>query len=314
MRIASGRCKSLLVRRAAHLAMSQSKLPQRLYKYRAFNVNTLRLLSQAEVYYANPATFNDPLDCSPTIQVDTNSSLLEKLCYKMLVAAYGRERALRDMGNHRYMSTEYGDYKVDPKAEAYYMRRLASDIKKLLYGEIEKRGVLSLAGRWDCPLMWSHYADQHRGLCIEYDTTDNACAKIKPVDYRRPRSIKVTDLVAWKLNGSADAEKAIHDTFFFAKAPQWRYEREWRDVNASSGASSAPFRISGIYFGLRCDTAVQTSIVKLYVNAEQSVTFYDLYPLDDGFRLKRRLVDTDEIYACGLRSSALLDFKDVIIG
>lgn len=97
------------VRRLPHLAMSKSKLPGRQYKYRAFNVNTLRLLSEAEVYYANPVSFNDPLDCSPTIQIDTDRASLEKLCYKMLVAAYGKELALREMQNHRYMSTEYGD-------------------------------------------------------------------------------------------------------------------------------------------------------------------------------------------------------------
>lgn len=193
------------------------------------------------------------------------------------------------------------------------MRMLVSNVKDLLYGEIGKRGVLSLAERWDCPLMWSHYADEHRGLCIEYDTTENACPNIKAVDYRRPRSIKVSDLVEWKVNGSANAAKAIYDTFFFAKAPQWRYEREWPDINTSGRASSAPFRISAIYFGLRCDAAVQTSIVKLHTNAERPIKFYGIYPLDGSFRLKRGLVDTHEIEACGLRSSALLDFKDVFI-
>src|SRR5207302_6745181 len=140
--------------------MAKSKLPRTLYKYRTFNVNTLRLLSQAEVYYASPAKFNDPLDCRPTVQVDADRSSLEKLYYKMLIVAHGKERALREIRNHRYMSTEYGDYQVDPETEAYYMRMLASNIKKLLYDEIGRRGVLSMAERWNCPLMWSHDADE----------------------------------------------------------------------------------------------------------------------------------------------------------
>lgn len=75
--------------------MTKSTLPHRLYKYRAFNVNTLRLLSEAEVYYADPADFNDPLDCSPTIEIDTDRSSLEKLCYKMLLATNGADTAKR---------------------------------------------------------------------------------------------------------------------------------------------------------------------------------------------------------------------------
>jgi hypothetical protein len=36
-------------------------LPKRLYKYRSFNINSLRLLTEGEIYYSNPRAFNDPL-------------------------------------------------------------------------------------------------------------------------------------------------------------------------------------------------------------------------------------------------------------
>lgn len=44
--------------------------PSSLFKYRAFNVRTLRLVAEAEVHYSDPSTFNDPLDCNPTVDVD----------------------------------------------------------------------------------------------------------------------------------------------------------------------------------------------------------------------------------------------------
>lgn len=289
------------------------KLPRKLYKYRSFNTYSLRLLSEAEIHYANPKSFNDPLDCDPTVQIDTDRASIERLCFQMLIAKHGKEEAEKVMGNHQYMSTEYGDYKTDPEVEKYYMRLLGLEIKGLVDDEMALWGVLSLAERWDCPLMWSHYADQHRGLCIEYDLTDNVCSHIKPVDYKRPRSIKITELIQWKLHKSAEAEQTVLDTYFFAKSPEWRYEKEWRDIHPSKGVNHAPFRISGVYFGLRCDPAVQTSIVKLFANSDFHIVFYDLYPLEDSFSLKRRLVDTAEIEACGVRTSALLDFKDVFL-
>jgi len=293
--------------------MPKSQAPKRLYKYRAFNVNTLRLLTGAEVYYSEPASFNDPLDSRPTIQVDTDRMALEKLLYRMLVKTADKEHALKTIGNHRYMSTEYGDYKTDPQTEAYYMRLLASNVKELLYEELGKRGVLSLAERWNCPLMWSHYADDHRGLCIEYDMTDNTCKGLRPVEYRMPRSIKVSDLIEWKIKRSTSAERAIRKVFYFAKAPQWRYEREWRDVVSPVGSSPAPAHVSSIYFGLRCDSSVITAIVKLHASSERPVKFYAIHPLEDSFGLKRRLMDADEIEATGVRTSALMDFPDVFI-
>ena len=68
-----------------------------------------------------------------------------------------------------------------------------------------------------------------------------------------------------------------------------------------------------LYFGLRCDAVVRTSIVKLLAKSDLRIEFYDLYPLEDSFRLKRRAVDVEEIEACGVETSAILDFKDVVL-
>ena len=228
--------------------MRARKLPRNLYKYCSFGVNSLGLLSNEEVYYANPQSFNDPLDCDPTVQLDTDRASIEKLCIQMLAAAYGKPHALKAIADHQHMSTEYGNYNTDHKAEEYYVQRLGSEIKLLLDGEMAWLGVLCMAERWDSPLMWSHYADKHRGLCIEYDLTENACPQIKPVDYSSPRSIKVTELMQWKFHKSAEAEQSVRDTYFFAKSSQWRYEKEWRHIHPSHGVSDAPFKISGVYF------------------------------------------------------------------
>jgi hypothetical protein len=286
----------------------EPKLPKKLYKYRKFNASTLRLISQAETYYADPETFNDPLDCRPVIRVDTDVPTLEKVCYRMLVLARGKEKALKTMNNHRYMSTEHGDFRKDQPAIGCYTQDLQLEVKGLLYNEMRKSGVLSLAARWDCPLMWSHYADEHRGLCIEYDLADQKCEQLRMVDYTTTGNVKASDLFEWKVRGSVTAEQTVRNAFFYAKATQWQYEREWRDVANSSGAVDAPLTMSGVYFGLRCDYAVLTSVVKLFSNSSAKIRFFDVYRQDESFRLKRRSVDVDEIEACGLRTSRRWDF------
>jgi hypothetical protein len=314
------------------LPMTKSKLPKKLYKYRAFNVNTLRLLTTSEAYYADPKQLNDPLDCKPTIQIDADRLALEKLCYHMLKKAYdkkieaahdayskilriddsklpetnnSKEYARKQICEHRYFATQYGKYDDNHDGEEYYKYRLISVIKDILYEEIGEQGVLSLSEKWNCPLMWSHYADEHRGLCIEYDMTDHDCKKIKAVDYKQPRSIKVSDIIAWKKH-SIEAEKVILNTFFYSKAPQWRYEKEWRDID-KSGVNSAPFKISAIYFGFGCDASIITSIVKLL--AGTPVKFYNMFIDNISFDLKRRIIDTGEIEACGLKSPDFISLK-----
>jgi hypothetical protein len=283
--------------------------PKALYKYRDFSVNTLQLLTYEQVYYASPAKFNDPLDCDPTLQIDIELKSLERLCYKMLEGRVGDENARKKIGHHRYMSTEHGDYRTNAAAEECYRQDLLAEIRDLLFGEFEAVGVLSMARRWNCPLMWSHYADQHRGLCIGYDLRENACPNIRPINYGGSRSIKLSDLVAWKIDGSESSAKRVRDIFFFSKAANWRYEREWRDLADEAGSSPAPFRIREIYFGWRCSHIVVVNVVKLLMDSARAIKFYHVHPHEDSFRLKRSDVDTSEILAVGVSTSVLLDFK-----
>lgn len=285
--------------------------PKKLYKYRPFNVRTLRLLAEGESYYADPKSFNDPLDCRPVVSVDTDLTTLEKLCYRMLVLARDKEKALARIREHRYLSSEYGDYKTDREATAFYVDSLRREVQGLLYSKLRSLGVLSLAARWNCPLMWSHYAEEHRGLCIEYDTTDHHCKNLAPINYSTSGGIKVSAIHEWVIGESGDAKFAIRDTFFYSKAAQWRYEKEWRDVVSSPGATDRPITISAVHFGMCCDTSVRTSVVNLLLG--KPIRFYDIYRKDDSFRLKRRRVDTEDIERFGVRDPVLWEFQDLDI-
>ena len=71
----------------------RASLPRKLYNYRRFDVFCLRALAHAEVSYFDPRTFNDPLDCDPTIEVDIDREALEHLCYVFLRRTQFEDRA-----------------------------------------------------------------------------------------------------------------------------------------------------------------------------------------------------------------------------
>jgi hypothetical protein len=131
-------------------------VPAKLYKYRRFGLATLRCLTEAEVFYAKPRSFNDPLDSDPTIDIDIDRASLEKLLFRLLTRTLVREAAAQKIGYRRYLSTEYGDYEKDPKVEDYLKRMLAQDLKDEVDDELGDTGVLSLSATWKSALMWSH--------------------------------------------------------------------------------------------------------------------------------------------------------------
>jgi hypothetical protein len=47
-------------------------IPSVLYKYKAFSINSLDSLINDTVYLADPVSFNDPLDCQPSVVDDLN--------------------------------------------------------------------------------------------------------------------------------------------------------------------------------------------------------------------------------------------------
>lgn len=285
--------------------------PTHLYKYCDFSVNTLRMLTAAEVFYASPTVFNDLLDSSPAIEVDIDVSALERLLAKMVASRLPLERVRLTIDQHQYLATELGAPERDKAARNYYIQRLADNVLHALRDEYARFGVLSLAGRWNCPLMWSHYANHHRGVCIEYCTTDADFERLHPVNYSRSRTIKASALVEWKLQRSTEARRLIEETLFFAKAPQWRYEKEWRAIIERAGTAPTPARLTAVHFGLRCDASVVRAVVLMHRNKEAAPKFYAMHVRDNGFRLCRKLIDVDDISAIGIESSALLDFRDV---
>jgi len=139
------------------------------------------------------------------------------------------------------------------------------------------------------------------------------CQTQRSTTFDRPRAVRASELIDWKVKGSASALDKIVETYFFSKAPQWRYEREWRDLAKSAGTKSAPAYVSAIVFGLRCDHTVINTIVRLHAKSERTVKFFYIRPLDGSFRIKRFAIDTDEIESSGIRIPAALEFSDVFV-
>lgn len=63
-------------------------------------------------------------------------------------------------------------------------KKLRDAFKKMKLEMHEQRGLLCFSTKWKNPVMWSHYADKHRGLCLGFDVADESLA---PVSYSGKR-------------------------------------------------------------------------------------------------------------------------------
>lgn len=64
--------------------------------------------------------------------------------------------------------------------------------------------------------MWSHYADNHRGVCLEFATANPLFATAKAVQYLK-------DYPSWV---PMDADQVVKTVY--TKSNEWEYEDEYR--------------------------------------------------------------------------------------
>jgi hypothetical protein len=154
------------------------------------------------------------------------------------------------------------------------------------------KGIVSLAARSDCPLMWSHYGDQHKGLCIGYSVPDRAAEGLHKVSYGGSRLIAAS-AVAAMLHGDDAARRHVDEAVLTRKAAAWRYEREWR--SSGRGAQSSPLELEEIVFGMRCSRAARYVIVTALAKRWRPVRFYEIRERPGRFLLGKYALDTDEM-------------------
>ncbi|MGO8086870.1 DUF2971 domain-containing protein [Rhizobium leguminosarum] len=95
------------------------------------------------------------------------------------------------------------------------------DLDKTRQGLNVAFGLLCMSTTWQEPLLWSHYADKHKGMCLGFDVDDTHW---EPVRYRAARPSLNYYSVSDFTELSDDALTDIRLTKFNA----WRYEREYR--------------------------------------------------------------------------------------
>jgi hypothetical protein len=125
--------------------------------------------------------------------------------------------ALEDIENKRIKISEI-DQLNDPfeiwcvSQEDKGIRSALRNYKKKM---CERFGLICFSEHWHNPLLWSHYADKHRGMCLGFDVDGRG---LKAVKYVKERS-----------NLKMPPTKQSADELLFTKYRDWQYEEEWRN-------------------------------------------------------------------------------------
>jgi len=146
--------------------------------------------------------------------------------------------------------------------------------------QMNDRGILSFSRSWSSPLLWAHYADKHRGICLGFDVARSNETYLKNIEYVKKR-LPLPD----KLDGD------FAEQFLFAKLADWEYEKEVRgyasrDVE-ENGKYYAKFddnhlTLCTVILGHRCSVELD-SILELLSSYSEPVSVIKARPAHDSF-------------------------------
>ena len=287
-------------------------IPRRLYKYREFSSRTLDMVVGDNLYFADPATFNDPLDTRPHLDIDVGDDELEGVLRRLVerrvdarMSAAAKAMKAKGAAAQRHIrrhaqneadrviaDIDYHATNPDREPVAHRHELLRQAVQLELLGRYDK-GIVSLAERRDCPLMWSHYGDQHRGICIGYSVPEDAEVDIRQVKYGGRKLVKASSVAAM-LEGNKAARREVDDAVLLQKAESWRYEREWRLIGPR-GSHWSMLELEEVAFGMRCEEPVKYAVVKGLQDRDRRVEFYELRERRERFDLEVKPLDGSEV-------------------
>lgn len=294
-----------------------------LYKYREDSENTTKIFTTKKVWLSTAVGLNDPFECDiQIINMDLHRAQVSQIKESRLGGFLHSANSSIKTGHPffglskkeiRTILGQFKNLKNLDKAYAkfqYFMKQKTgnspTDPEQMFLSvqeQLSAVGIFSLSQVPDDPLMWAHYAKDHKGICLGFEITDDSVLadveRCLHVEYTNSTP-KISEQLKSELTISFDEKGALRTESRLAfsdpslraaistKGPEWEYEKEWRYVEPIAGAYDWPAPIVEITFGVRCPQERRD----FYINLAQSsipneVRIYEIIKIPNTKSFKR---------------------------
>lgn len=231
-----------------------------LYKYRPIDKWTLIGLNNKTIHFKCPNSYNDPFDSRINIIAEGSEEdwkQLEKEYSQDEIQKFRRVFQSKESRNLLNWDTHVNTIKVSCFSE------VSDDI-----------------------LMWSHYADNHKGICLKFKTQSLPLNGFEAMFFQKKDfaeenlglefkstifyQVKYSDKMLSPLNYLKFELDQVQN-FFLTKSVHWSYEKEWRIVATDnqlkiSDPKYLDNQLQAIIFGMYCTQSDIDLVRKVILN------------------------------------------------
>jgi len=269
-------------------------------------IYTMENLANNQLYFKDPTKFNDPFDSK--VFLEKKGTEENWISWFDRVKGYDRTKAKEILHNNEAFYKEGDFFILDPNGK--YHQQIGSN----LHGDINENvlpRVCCFSGTDESILMWSHYANEHKGICLRFrsfidpantdyvkyflplgiSTQSVANIPFLKVDYIDPNPVNIFD---------PDRNKKVVK-FLCTKCPVWKYELEYRMLPFEDELEDGFIKynkkdLEGVIFGLKIShkdaKLVYETVKKNYLD----VNFYESKEVSHKYEVTIEPIDDVEKY------------------
>lgn len=137
-------------------------------------------------------------------------------------------------------------YDINSVGNIVYLSEDEVKVRRALLKELESYGVVCYSKNEVNQLLWSHYADNHRGMCLVFEVEKKNESYLKQVKYAKTLP---------KIKFSKDEVEIEQNLIMLTttKSEDWKYEDEYREIYFNKNIhEDYPGELVQIIFGCRC--------------------------------------------------------------
>lgn len=179
------------------------QLPQYVYRMRSVDRYLFDTLINKEMWFSNPTDFNDPFDCDINMTFyDSSHSSIQNYFDKYLKKQFS-SKELEKINTTNISNNNFG----------ILLNKVAKKVA-------QSKGVACFMSNCDNLLMWAHYADSHKGVCLKFDILEDT-------EFFSPAK-KVIYAKDYPVYNYLENKNDFVNQLFFTKSNEWAYEGEVR--------------------------------------------------------------------------------------
>lgn len=267
------------------LEFKNDRMPDSLFKYTRANNHVYDLICDDLLFLPKIEKLNDPYEIQLFYDID---KVAKAFSFK------NRKVVKKEIDGAEIIAEYYNDMEPEDKKE---LNDIIHDMNETIK---TKMSITCLSEKKDINPLWAHYADNHTGICIEYDlkNCNNLFLKTMcfPVNYveKNDNTEDVISLVVYKnLEEGSFLLKTAN-----SKSKDWEYEKEWRIVflenydnyiDLYSNKHYALFiKPKSIYLGLKIDKKIKKEIIDICKFRE--INLYQMIKKNQDFILKPNII------------------------